>query len=101
MPRVQGDKHTRPPVFLRHQHGMLSSGPSVPPTDHSTCRAGAHAGQRDVDSAVDCVGFEARGAGKAAAGEVPAQVGLQARLSVYATNDRYVPCSTPRVRRSK
>jgi len=37
--------------------------------------SGVRAGQRDVDSAVDCVGFEARGAGKAAAGEVPAQVG--------------------------
>ena len=61
VPRVQRDKHTRPPVFLRHQHGMPSSG--------------VRAGQRDVDSAVDCVGFEARGAGKAAAGEVPAQVG--------------------------
>lgn len=28
----------------------------------------------DVDSAIDCVGFEARGSGSAAAGEVPAQV---------------------------
>jgi glutathione-independent formaldehyde dehydrogenase len=31
-------------------------------------------GSPTVDAAVDCVGFEARGMGKAASGEVPAQV---------------------------